>query len=126
MEIVMEENNVMRAVEYYTLLGEKKVEAIKQYLDANVEFKGPLAALRGREAVIMATSNFIKSFKSLKIRAKFGTGSQAMIVYEVDIPDIAKDFPGASLLTFKEGLIMKIELFYDGSRFLEKSKEIFS
>lgn len=49
-----------------------------------------------------------------------------MIVYDSDIPGIAKNFPGASLLSFREGLIVKIELFYDGSRFLEKKKEIFS
>jgi hypothetical protein len=121
----MEKENVIRAEEYYTLVAEKNVEAIKKYLDPNVEFKGPLAALNGREAVLKATSNFMNTFKSLKIRAKFGSGDQAMVVYDLDIPGIAKDFPGASLLSFRGGMIVKIELFYDGSRFLEKSKEIF-
>jgi SnoaL-like domain len=126
MEIVMEKDNVIRAEEYYTLVGEKNAEGIKNYLDSNVEFKGPLATLKGREAVITATNNFMNMFKSLKIRAKFGAGHQAMLVYDIDIPGIAKDFPGASLLSFREGLIVKIELFYDGSRFVEKSKEVFS
>jgi hypothetical protein len=125
MEIVMKDN-VVRAEEYYRLIGAKNAEEIKNYLDSSVEFKGPLATLQGREAVVMATSNFMNSFKSLKIRAKFGAGDQALIVYDVDIPEIAKDFPGASLLTFNKGLIVKVELFYDGSRFVEKSKEIFS
>ncbi len=122
----MQKNTVVRAEEYYTLVGEKNVEGIKNYLNANVDFKGPLATLKGREAVITATSNFMKSFKSLKIRAKFGTDDQAMIVYDIDIPGIATAFPGASLLTFSDGLIVKIELFYDGSHFIEKGKEIFS
>ena len=43
-----------------------------------------------------------------------------MIVYDVDIPGIAKSFPGASLLSFRDGLIVRIELFFDGSRFVEK------
>jgi len=49
-----------------------------------------------------------------------------MIVYDVGIPGVAKEFPGASLLNFREGLIVRIQLFYDGSRFMEKRDEIFS
>ena len=118
--------NVMKAEEYYKLVGEKNIEGFKKYLDPDVEFKGPLAALNGREAVITATSNFTNACQSLTIRAKFGEGDQAMLVYDVDIPGISKSFPGASLLTFRDGLIVRIELFYDGSRFVEKKEEIFS
>lgn len=121
----MAQANVERAEEYYKLVGAKNVEGIKKYLNPDVEFYGPLATLKGRDAVIEATSNFMKAFKSLVIRAKFGAGDQSMIVYDVDIPGIAKDFPGASLLNFRDGLIIRIELFYDGSRFLEKKEEIF-
>lgn len=118
--------NITHAEEYYTFAGEKNIVGMKKYLHPDVEFYGPLATLKGQEAVIMATSNFMKMFQSLRIRTTFGSGDQAMVVYDTDIPGISKDFPGASLLTFRDGLIIKIELFYDGSRFLEKSKEIFS
>ncbi|MBX7067429.1 MAG: nuclear transport factor 2 family protein [Parachlamydiales bacterium] len=118
--------NVMRAEGYYKLVGKKDVEGIKKYLHPDVEFYGPLATLKGKEAVIQATSGFMNAFESLVIRTKFGSGEQAMIVYDTDIPGIAKSFPGASLLTFRDGLIVKIELFYDASRFAEKKKEIFS
>ncbi len=64
--------------------------------------------------------------ESLTIRTKFGAEDQAMIVYDVDIPGIAKGFPGALLLSFCDGLIVRIDLFYDGSCFLEKKEEIFS
>lgn len=114
------------AMEYYTLVGEKNVEGIKRYLDPNVELCGPLASLKGKEAVVKATSNFMNMFNSLTIRAKFGSEEQAMIVYDTDIPGIAKGFPGSSLLSFRDGMIVKIELFYDGSRFLEKKEKIFS
>jgi hypothetical protein len=122
----MVKENIERAEEYYKLVGEKNIEGIKKYLRQDVEFYGPLATLKGKEAVIEATSNFMKAFKSLAIRAKFGAGDQAMIVYDIDMPGIAKDFPGASLLSFQDGMISKIELFYDGSRFVERKKEIFS
>lgn len=117
--------DVARAEEYYKLVGEKNVKGIEKYLDPNVEFFGPLATLKGSEAVVRATSHFMNIFESLTIRAKFGAGDQAVIVYDLDIPGIGKDFAGASLLTFRNGLIIRIELFYDGSRFVKKKEEIF-
>lgn len=122
----MDHNYAAQAEKYYTLVGEKNIEGVKQYLHPDIEFSGPLATLKGQEAVIQATSNFMKSFESLKIRAKFGSDNQAMVVYNTDIPGVAKDFPGASLLTFRDDQIIKIELFYDGSQFLKKKDEIFS
>jgi len=122
----METNPIVHAEEYYKLVGEKNVEGIKKYLYSDVEFYSPFAILKGREAVIGATSNFMNVFKSLTVRAKLDGEDQAMIVYDLDIPGIAKNFPGASLLSFRDGLIVKIELFYDGSRFAEKKEEIFS
>lgn len=112
-------NAITRAEEYYKLVGEKNGEGIKRYLHSAVEFYGPLATLKGRDAVVDATSNFMKVFASLTIRAKFGSGDQAMIVYDTDIPGISKNFPGASLLTFRDGLIVRIELFHDGTRFVK-------
>lgn len=113
-------NNGMKAEEYYKLIGEKKVEGIKNYLDHDVEFYSPLATLKGREAVVEATGNFMNAIASLKIRAKFDSGDQAMIVYDVDFPGLSSNFPGASLLTFRNNLIMRIELFHDASRFTKE------
>ena len=122
----MHTNNVVLAEEYYTLVGEKNAEGIKKYLHPDVELYGPLATAKGKEAVFEATSNFINMIKSLKIRAKFGAGDQAMIVYDLDIPGIMEAFPGAVLLNFRDGLIIRIELFYDARRVVEKKEEIFS
>lgn len=113
-------SNVMKAEEYYKMIGEKNVEGIKKYLDSDVEFYSPLANLKGKEAVVGATGNFMKAFKSLKIRAKFGSEDQAIIVYDVDIPGVANNFPGASLLTFRNNLIVRVELFHDASHFAKE------
>ena len=121
----METNCCAKGEAYYTLVGEKNVEGVKKILHPDVEFYGPLASLKGKEAVLEATSNFMKAINSLAIRAKFGTKDQAIIVYQVDIPGIANDFSGASLLSFCDRLIVRIELFYDASRFSEKKEEIF-
>lgn len=122
----MEADHVAQAEKYYQLIGEKNFEKVKEFLNEEVEFFGPLATLKGKEAVIKAIRNFTKMFNTLKIRAKLGNGNQAMIVYDIDIPGIVENFPGASLLSFHDGLIVRIELFYDGSRFIEKRDEIFS
>ena len=110
---------------YYQLIGEKNIEEVAQVLDPDVEFFGPLAHLQGKEAVLKATGNFIKMFNSLTIRSKFSSDDQAMIVYDVHIPGVMEKFPGASLLSFRNSAIVRIELFYDGSRFIEKKEEIF-
>ncbi len=122
----MEAKNLAQAEEYYKLIGGKNREEIKKYLHPDVEFLGPLATLKGKELVLEATNNFMNMFTSLTIRATFSAKEQAMIVYDIDIPQIANNFPGASLLTFRQGLIVKIQLFYDGSKFLEKREKIFS
>ena len=66
-----------------------------------------------KEAVLKAAKGFTGIFKTLTIRAKFGSEDQAMIVYEVEIPGLTKKLHAASLLSFREGLISQIELFYD-------------
>lgn len=116
----MKKKPVELAEEYYTQVGEKNAEGINQYLHPDVEFYSPLTALKGKKAIIEATHGFMKVIETLTIRAKFGTENQAMIVYDSDIPGVAKSFPGASLLNFRDGLIVRIELFFDGSRFGEK------
>lgn len=100
-------------VAYYTALGEKNIEAVKKYLHPDVLFTDPQEKVIGREAVLQAAEGFTGIFKSLTIRAKFGSEDQAMIIYEVEILGLSKKLQAASFLSFNEGLISKIELFYD-------------
>ncbi|MBA3816082.1 MAG: nuclear transport factor 2 family protein [Parachlamydiaceae bacterium] len=100
-------------VAYYTALGEKNIEAVKKYLHPDIQFTDPQEKVIGREAVLNAAKVFMGIFKTLTIRAKFESEDQAMIVYDVEIPGLSKNLHAASLLSFQEGLISKIELFYD-------------
>lgn len=104
-------------VAYYTALGEKNIEEVKKYLHPDIQFTDPQEKIIGKEAVLKAAEGFTNIFKTLIIRSKFGSENQAMIVYDVDIPGLSKKLQAASLLTFQDGLIAKIELFYD-SKFL--------
>jgi hypothetical protein len=107
-------------VAYYTALGNKDMEEVKKYLHPDIQFADPQEMVLGREAVLKAAKGFTAIFKSLTIRAKFGSENQAMIVYDVDIPGLSKSLCAASLLGFQEGLISSIELIYDTRCFMEE------
>jgi hypothetical protein len=119
-------NAATLAEEYYRLVGKKDLEGVKQYLHPEIELSSPLGNLKGKEAFIKATSTYMNTFESLKIRTKFGSQDQAMIVYDVDIPGIVKGLPTAVLLSIRDGLIARIELFYDASHFTSMKEKIFS
>lgn len=103
-------------VAYYTALGQKNIEEVKQYLHPDIQFSDPQETVIGREAVLKAAEGFSRIFNRLTIRANFGAADQAMIVYEVEIPGFSKKLQAASLLSFQDGLISGIELFYDSKR----------
>ena len=111
------------AVAYYTALGRKDMEAVKKCLHPDIQFTDPQETVVGREAVLKAAQGFAAIFKTLTIRAQFGSEDQAMIVYDVDIPGLAKNVHAASLLSFQEGLISKIDLIYDTRCFMQKTEE---
>ena len=113
----MNKNNVAIAEAYYTAMGEKNVVDMEQYLHPDVQFIGPLAEMRGKEAVLEAVKRLIAFFKILTIRATFGSGDQTMLAYDLDFSSPIGNCPAAALLTFQEGLILKIELFFDGRPF---------
>lgn len=112
------------AVAYYTALGEKNLEEVKRYLHPNIQFGDPQEQVIGKEAVLQAAKGFSAIFKTLTIRAEFGSENQAVIIYDVEIPNFAKTLRAASLLSFQEGLISKIELIYDTRCFMEKEDSL--
>ena len=116
----MKVNTLAIGIAYYAALGEKNLEAVKKCLHPQVEFSDPQEKVIGREAVLSAAQGFTGIFKTLTIQANFGSDNQAMIVYEVEILGLLKNLKAASLLTFQDGLIAKIELFYDSRDLFKK------
>lgn len=110
------ETNAARAQAYYTNMAEKNIEGIKKYLHSDVQFFGPLSTFKGKEAVSESVAGFMKVFKSLEIQAAFGTDDQAAVVYVVKFQDIP-DMPSVAWLQFDNGLISRIQLFFDASPF---------
>ena len=114
------------AVAYYTALGKKNLEEVKRYLHPNIHFQDPQEQVVGKEAVLKAATGFSAIFKTLTIRSKFGSEDQAVIIYDVEIPNFANPLRAASLLSFQDGLISKIDLIYDTRCFMEKKEEVSS
>lgn len=112
-------DTVSTGVAYYTALGQKNLEEVGKYLHPDIQFTDPQEKVIGKEAVLKAAKGFSAIFKTLTIHAKFGSDDQAMIVYDVEIPGFAKNLRATSLLSFKEGLISKIDLIYDTRCFAE-------
>ncbi len=109
----MSEKNKATAVAYYTTVAEKRVSDLEKYLHADVECIGPLGHPQGKQAVLEAIKNFISFFNTLAIRATFAADNQVMMVYDVTFPPPIGVMRTASLLTFQDGLIAKLELFFD-------------
>lgn len=101
------------ATAYYTALGKKNLEEVALYLHPNIQFTDPQEEVVGKEAVLKAAKGFSSIFTALTIRAPFGTESQAVVIYDVEIPNMDKPLRAASLLSFQDGLISKIDLIYD-------------
>jgi len=122
----MGHTNLASAVAYYTAMHNKDLAGVGQCLHPNVHFQGPLANLAGKELVLEAAKHFMSAFKSLTIRAKFESENQVMLAYDLDCPEPIGLFRAAALMTFTDGLISRLELFYDARPFEAKQKEIFS
>jgi len=113
----MSKNNVAIARAYYEGVGKKNVESIEKYIHPDIQFIAPLGKETGKEAFLKAAKKFTHLFTSLKIRAISGAEDQAMVVYDLECPPPIGTFSTAVLMTFKEGLIGKIELFFDARPF---------
>jgi hypothetical protein len=79
-----------------------------------------MAELAGKEAVLEAVRRFVNLARSVKVRARFAAGDQVMLAYDVDFPEPLGVCHTAVPMTFRDGLIASIKLFYDARR-LEKN-----
>src|SRR5262245_4853869 len=103
---------------YYTAMGNRDIAGLERLLDPDVQFLGPMAEMVGKQRVLEAAKKiFLLPFNQLNIRAKFGEGDQVALVYDLHFPPPIGISRATSLISFKNGLISRIELFYDGRPF---------
>jgi hypothetical protein len=122
----MIEQNINNAEAYYMAMHNKDVVALARYLHNDVKFIGPLAEVDGKENVVAAATKFMQFLNSIRIRTKFGSENQAIVVYEMNCLPPIDIFKAVTLMTFKDSLIISLELFYDARPFERKRDDIFT
>lgn len=118
-------DNLNLAENYYNAMLAKDFDKMAGYLDDNVQFIGPLAEMQGKEQIVTAAKNFGGILQDIQIRSRFASHDQIMFAYDMVVPAPIGKFRAAVLMEFTDGLISKIELFYDATPFQEKKSEIF-
>lgn len=113
----MADTNISVALAYYKAFENKDVETITKILHHDVEFIAPMGNSKGREAVVEAAKRLLPLIKSIDVRAKFGSGDQVMLVYDLNLTAPVDRCPSAVLMTIKDGMIRRTELFYDARPF---------
>jgi len=107
----MAESNVELAEAYYRSFAAKDVEALSRRLHPEARVITPLGESVGREAVLEAAKRLFPALRRIDVRARFGDGDQVALIYDmVGDPWTART---AALMTFRDGLLVRSELFLD-------------
>ena len=116
----MTEKNVASAVAYYEAMADKDLTGMARHLHPDVRLVTPMEELTGKEAVLEAAKRLLPLINSIKVHAKFGSEDQAMLTYDMDFSAPIEVCRAAALMTFKDGLIMRNEIFFDARPFNKK------
>jgi len=81
----MNENNITSALAYYKAFEEKNIGAIARHLHPDVQFAAPMGESKGRDAVVEAAKRLVPFVKSINVRAKFASGDQVVLVYDLHL-----------------------------------------
>lgn len=108
------QNNVTIAQAYYMAMAEKNSDEVERYLHSDVCLIGPYGQKVGKEMVFDAAKKFMHMFSDIKIHSHFGCDQQVALSYDLlEFGENANTLRAASLMTFKDGLIIKNELYFD-------------
>jgi ketosteroid isomerase-like protein len=113
----MTEKNVNSAVACYQAMAGKDLPGMARHLHADVRLLTPMEELTGKAAVLEAAQRILNLIKSVQVHAKFGSEDQAMLTYDMNFAEPIGVCRAAALMTFKDGLIVRNEVFFDASPF---------
>ena len=116
----MVEKNIMLANAYYQAMNEKDFLSVEKYWHPDARLITPFGERKGVEAILPAVKEFMNFFKTLTIRASFGSENQAMLVVDLDCPLPIGILRSAVLMTFKNDSIIQSELFFDTQQLMKK------
>jgi hypothetical protein len=105
------------ATAYLAAWQRKDVAAIAKHLDPQVHFTGPMMDVTGRDAVIASAERILPLLLEFNVRSTLVSHDRAMFAYDFVCHQPIGTCRTAELVTFEEGLIKTIELFYDARPF---------
>ena len=121
MNTIEKGNNLKTAEDYYAAMLVKDFDKMASFLNDEVHFISPLAEMQGKEAVVSSAKNLSQILDKIQIRSKFASGDQIMMAYDFLFPTLDVSLRSAVLMEFKNGQIIKIELFFDSKPFEQKA-----
>jgi len=116
----MTQRNAASAAAYYKAMNDKDLASMARYLHSDVRLVTPMEELAGKEAVLEAAKRLLNLIKSIEVHAKFESEDQAMLTYNMDFGEPIGVCRAAALMTFKDGLIVRNEIFFDTRPFEKK------
>ena len=115
----MNKSNIDIVKAFYKAQGERNISDLEQYLNQNVHFIMPLAKIKGKDAYLANIKQHITEFKTISMRVICGSENYVMLAYDFDFGMPIGVCPTAALYTLEDGLITKIELFFDARPFVK-------
>ena len=113
------QNHLASAEAYYQAMNDKDPSAIAALVHPDIQLVSPMATVAGKSAFLEATSRFMSQVKSVEIKARFSAEQQAMLTYDADFGPAIGICRSAVLMTFRDALISRIELFFDARPFAQ-------
>jgi hypothetical protein len=114
------ESSVGPAVAYYEAMNDKNISEMGRHLHPDIHLISPMENITGKQAVLDAAQRLLPMIKSVNMRARFGSGEQAMLAYDMVFAEPAGMCRTAALMTIKNGQIVRNELFFDARPFDRK------
>ncbi len=111
------QNNIEIAESYYKNMLEKNFDDMAACLHEDVRFISPFADISDKARLVESAKKVSDILSNVQIREKFSSDNTAMLAYDFTFTNPAIKLRTAVLMEFKNNLISKIELFYDGRPF---------
>jgi len=113
----MTQSNAASAEAYYKAMSDKDMSGMERRLHPDVRLVTPMEELRGKGAVLEAAQRLMSLIKRIEVHAKLESEDQAMLTYSMDFGEPIGVCRVAALMTFKDSLIVRSELFFDARPF---------
>jgi hypothetical protein len=117
------ETNAASAEAYYQAMNDKDLAGMARHLHPDVRVSGPLYDLTGKDAVLEEVERLLPLVQSVGVSSKFGSTDQAMLAIDLEFAGSIGICRSAVLMTFKDGLIARSEIFFDPRPFQKNLSE---